>query len=134
VLSFNRAVINARFSVSNCSSAGATCSGLISVKRGKPVKSSSGFMDKLEMNTVVKSQVAAFYYRFTANKTREKILENLKSIGWKSLTLWECEPQYEARVRKTWQDFSSNVVIAQVPLQFLKMHFCILESSCAGHG
>ena len=39
-----QATINARFSASNWSIAGATCSGLISAKRGRPVKSSSGFI------------------------------------------------------------------------------------------
>lgn len=38
--------------------------------------------------------------KLAANKARDrKTLANLKSIGWESLTLWECELQNERRIR-----------------------------------
>ncbi len=44
--------------------------------------------------------------KLAANKTRDKkALENLKSIGWKSLTLWECKLQDERRIRSALEKF-----------------------------
>ena len=44
--------------------------------------------------------------KLAANKARDKkALVNLKSIGWKSLTLWECELQNERYIRNTLSRF-----------------------------
>lgn len=44
--------------------------------------------------------------KLAANKTRDqKALANLKSIGWKTLTLWECKLQNERRVRNALKKF-----------------------------
>jgi DNA mismatch endonuclease, patch repair protein len=44
--------------------------------------------------------------KLASNKIRDKkALVNLKSLGWKSLTLWECELQNERRIRNALTKF-----------------------------
>lgn len=56
--------------------------------------------------------------KLSANKERDKkALTNLDSIGWKSITLWECELQDERRIQNVLVKFlgQKNVTAEQAP-------------------